>query len=325
MANSVEGRFPFLDRDVVEFAGQLPARHKLLGLDEKYLLKRAFARPGPGRDRPPAQAALPRAGRRELLRGRRARLVRRRHLRPEAVAAAGRVRARRRCDGLLAKCAAYRGRAMSNTDNMRVLRGRSRPSCCTTSSSAPTRREHPGSSARPDAAVDLVDRRRGVQHDAISLRTGRPRDRRGARGRSDRETILTLSGAQQAAGAPSSRCRAASTRASSRRSACAALGPERVFGLHMPESRVRRRDAGLQPEADRLAGHRLGPRGHLADPRGAAGCYRRRDDAIRRVVPGLRARATSRRSCCPASSTPTRSACTPWSCRRPTARRARTG
>ena len=43
MANSVEGRFPFLDRDVVELANALPARHKLFGLEEKYLLKRAFA------------------------------------------------------------------------------------------------------------------------------------------------------------------------------------------------------------------------------------------------------------------------------------------
>jgi asparagine synthase (glutamine-hydrolysing) len=43
MANSVEGRFPFLDREVVDFASTLPARHKLFGLEEKYLLKRAFA------------------------------------------------------------------------------------------------------------------------------------------------------------------------------------------------------------------------------------------------------------------------------------------
>jgi asparagine synthase (glutamine-hydrolysing) len=43
MANSVEGRFPFLDRDVVAFANALPARHKLFGLDEKFLLKYAFA------------------------------------------------------------------------------------------------------------------------------------------------------------------------------------------------------------------------------------------------------------------------------------------
>ncbi|GAB3022479.1 asparagine synthase (glutamine-hydrolyzing) [Nocardioides flavus (ex Wang et al. 2016)] len=42
MANSVEGRFPFLDADVIELAGRLPARQKILGLDEKHLLKRAF-------------------------------------------------------------------------------------------------------------------------------------------------------------------------------------------------------------------------------------------------------------------------------------------
>ena len=39
MANSVEGRFPFLDCELVDFANRLPARHKLLSLDEKHLLK----------------------------------------------------------------------------------------------------------------------------------------------------------------------------------------------------------------------------------------------------------------------------------------------
>lgn len=42
MAGSVEGRFPFLDRDVVEFAATLPARHKLFGTEEKFLLREAF-------------------------------------------------------------------------------------------------------------------------------------------------------------------------------------------------------------------------------------------------------------------------------------------
>lgn len=41
MANSVEGRFPFLDHRVVEFACRLPATFKLNGLTEKYILKRA--------------------------------------------------------------------------------------------------------------------------------------------------------------------------------------------------------------------------------------------------------------------------------------------
>jgi asparagine synthase (glutamine-hydrolysing) len=41
MAHSVEGRFPFLDRDVVELANALPLSFKLRGLDEKHVLKRA--------------------------------------------------------------------------------------------------------------------------------------------------------------------------------------------------------------------------------------------------------------------------------------------
>ena len=39
MGNSVEGRFPFLDRDVVELANALPDRYKLAGLDEKAVIK----------------------------------------------------------------------------------------------------------------------------------------------------------------------------------------------------------------------------------------------------------------------------------------------
>ncbi len=42
MANSVEGRFPFLDHRVVEFANRLPPRFKMKALNEKYLLKRAM-------------------------------------------------------------------------------------------------------------------------------------------------------------------------------------------------------------------------------------------------------------------------------------------
>ena len=44
MAHSVEGRFPFLDHRVIEFCNRLPARLKLRGLTEKYLL-REVARP----------------------------------------------------------------------------------------------------------------------------------------------------------------------------------------------------------------------------------------------------------------------------------------
>jgi asparagine synthase (glutamine-hydrolysing) len=40
-ANSIEGRFPFLDHRVIEFCNALPPRLKLCGLDEKHLLKRS--------------------------------------------------------------------------------------------------------------------------------------------------------------------------------------------------------------------------------------------------------------------------------------------
>ncbi len=40
MANSVEGRYPFLDYRVVEFAATLPPDYKMHGLNEKYVLKR---------------------------------------------------------------------------------------------------------------------------------------------------------------------------------------------------------------------------------------------------------------------------------------------
>jgi asparagine synthase (glutamine-hydrolysing) len=43
MAHAVEGRFPYLDHRVIELAASIPAHVKLRGLQEKRLLKRAFA------------------------------------------------------------------------------------------------------------------------------------------------------------------------------------------------------------------------------------------------------------------------------------------
>ena len=40
LANSVEGRYPFLDYRLIEFCATLPPRLKLNGLNEKFLLKR---------------------------------------------------------------------------------------------------------------------------------------------------------------------------------------------------------------------------------------------------------------------------------------------
>lgn len=41
MANSIEGRFPYLDHRVIEFAAKLPGKLRISGLEEKYLLKQA--------------------------------------------------------------------------------------------------------------------------------------------------------------------------------------------------------------------------------------------------------------------------------------------
>ncbi len=43
-ANSIEGRYPFLDHRVVEFASRIPTYYKLRGLNEKFVLKRAMQR-----------------------------------------------------------------------------------------------------------------------------------------------------------------------------------------------------------------------------------------------------------------------------------------
>jgi asparagine synthase (glutamine-hydrolysing) len=119
MAHSVEGRFPFLDADVVDFANALPARHKLFGLEEKYLLKRAFADLVPDDiiHRPKQPYRAPDAASfftadhpawfDELTSDR-------------AVGAAG-VFEPSVVAGLLRKCVRTSGENMSNTDNMRVL------------------------------------------------------------------------------------------------------------------------------------------------------------------------------------------------------------
>lgn len=43
MANSVEGRFPYLDHRLIEFSARLPPSWKIRGLTEKYLLRRALS------------------------------------------------------------------------------------------------------------------------------------------------------------------------------------------------------------------------------------------------------------------------------------------
>ena len=120
MANSVEGRFPFLDRDVVDFANALPARHKLFGLEEKYLLKRAFADLVPDDiiHRPKQPYRAPDAA--SFFTAGPSRLVRARSCRSGPSRRPG-CSSRRLVAGLLAKCGRTGGENMSNTDNMRVL------------------------------------------------------------------------------------------------------------------------------------------------------------------------------------------------------------
>ncbi len=120
MANSVEGRFPFLDRDVVDFAASVPGWHKLLGLEEKHLLKLAFRDLVPEAilNRPKQPYRAPDAlsffssgtpvGWLEHVTS------------PASIAAAG-VFDPRQVAGLFAKCSRRSGAGMSNTDNMRVL------------------------------------------------------------------------------------------------------------------------------------------------------------------------------------------------------------
>lgn len=120
MGNSVEGRFPFLDRDVVAFASQLPARDKLFGLQEKYLLKRAFhGLIPPGiLNRPKQPYRAPDAA--AFFSGGRASGWVEEVTAPETVREAG-VFDPARVSGLVAKCARTRGLNLGNTDSMRIV------------------------------------------------------------------------------------------------------------------------------------------------------------------------------------------------------------
>jgi asparagine synthase (glutamine-hydrolysing) len=62
MANSVEGRYPFLDHNLIEFCCGLPPSLKLRGLREKYILKKTFSNVIPAevvkRDKHPYRAPI---------------------------------------------------------------------------------------------------------------------------------------------------------------------------------------------------------------------------------------------------------------------------
>jgi asparagine synthase (glutamine-hydrolysing) len=119
MAHSVEGRFPFLDPDVIEFANGLPSWHKLFGLDEKHILKKAFQDLVPEEilHRPKQPYRAPDAA--SFFAGEGAAWLPE-VVSPRALSAAG-VFDPDLVAGLIGKCLGRGGVGMSNTDNMRVL------------------------------------------------------------------------------------------------------------------------------------------------------------------------------------------------------------
>jgi asparagine synthase (glutamine-hydrolysing) len=118
MANSVEGRFPFLDCELVDFANQLPPRHKLLGLDEKHLLKIAFKDIVPDTilNRPKKPYRAPDAA--SFFHGKSIDWVD--DLTSETKLKKTNIFLPRQASGLISKCRKVKGLKMSNTDNMRV-------------------------------------------------------------------------------------------------------------------------------------------------------------------------------------------------------------
>ncbi|MBN1846954.1 MAG: asparagine synthase (glutamine-hydrolyzing) [Deltaproteobacteria bacterium] len=118
MANSVEGRFPFLDCELVDFANQLPPRHKLIALDEKHLLKIAFRDliPDGILKRPKKPYRAPDAA--SFFNGKNLDWVD--DLTDQTNLKRTGIFASKPTLGLIHKCNKVKGIGMSNTDNMRI-------------------------------------------------------------------------------------------------------------------------------------------------------------------------------------------------------------
>jgi len=117
MGNSIEGRFPFLDHRLIDFANQLPPRYKIMGLNEKYILKEAFRDMVPPEilNRPKQPYRAPDAGSffekpvdwvDEITD-------------PDMIKKLG-IFNPTAVQHLIAKCRKHNGRGMSNSDNMAV-------------------------------------------------------------------------------------------------------------------------------------------------------------------------------------------------------------
>jgi asparagine synthase (glutamine-hydrolysing) len=119
MAHSVEGRFPFLDYQLVDFANKLPSTHKLFALDEKHLLKRACTDliPSSILERPKQPYRAPDAsaffsnGSFEWIQ----------ELTSDRMLKKYRLFNPKNVQHLISKCRKMKGLRMSNTDNMRIV------------------------------------------------------------------------------------------------------------------------------------------------------------------------------------------------------------
>lgn len=119
-AHSVEGRFPFLDPNIVRLAASLPPRHKLMGLREKYILKSAFSHliPTEITDRPKQPYRAPDA--RAFVADGTSPEWFEELTSPAAITEAGIFNAAA-VSALIKKCRSKDGIGMSNTDNMRLV------------------------------------------------------------------------------------------------------------------------------------------------------------------------------------------------------------
>ena len=124
MANSVEGRFPFLDREVVEFAGDAARPAQAVRAGGEVPAQAGVRRPRPGRDPAPAEAAVPGPGRRELLRGTSGPSGSTRSRRNGALDRGRVCSTRARWPACWRSARRDRRKSMSNTDNMRRSRDR---------------------------------------------------------------------------------------------------------------------------------------------------------------------------------------------------------
>ena len=163
MAHSVEGRFPFLDPDLVALANSLPARHKLLGLDEKHILKREFADliPESILKRPKQPYRAPDAS--SFFSGQSLDWVN--EISDSSALRDAGIFEPALVERLIDKCRRMRGLRMSNTDNMRILAVLSTMLTHRQFIAADGRGNHDEEPPQPMLVIDMLgaDSRKGTQ------------------------------------------------------------------------------------------------------------------------------------------------------------------